>query len=234
MFLGLHRPKNILLDLSLYRLLSILEKTIDFIFHFNGNELMKLRLLFLYYSVAALIFAPLPGMNFAVTPLLAVENPENPPENNASDDKPTDKPIEKKEINLFDGLWKSVDEKTGKSTSIIKIKIDKDGNLKGYVYQLFLKVDEDPNPVCEMCDGEKKNAPILGLEVLWDFITENKKNDTTWKGGKILDPKSGKVYSCNLSLDESGNKLLVHKFFGISFMGKTETWIRFLNTTENK
>ena len=46
-----------------------------------------------------------------------------------------------------------------------------------------------------------------------------------WKG-HITDPRNGKVYGVELSLDPTGN-LKLRGFVGIPLLGRTETWTRF-------
>ena len=63
--------------------------------------------------------------------------------------------------------------------------------------------------------------PLLGLEILKDFIFENGK----WTDGTIYDPNTGKTYSCNLTLKENG-QLNIRGYIGISLIGRSETWKR--------
>lgn len=66
-----------------------------------------------------------------------------------------------------------------------------------------------------------RSKPILGLEILKNFIFE----DGKWTDGKIYDPKSGKTYSCNMTL--KGNNILnMRGYVGISLIGRSETWKR--------
>ena len=77
------------------------------------------------------------------------------------------------------------------------------------------KVDaKNPNP-------SLKTKPILGLEILKDFIFE----DGKWTDGTIYDPQTGKTYSCNLTLKENG-QLNIRGYIGISLIGRSETWKR--------
>ncbi|MEJ5996371.1 DUF2147 domain-containing protein [Pedobacter sp. Du54] len=64
-----------------------------------------------------------------------------------------------------------------------------------------------------------QTKPILGLEILKDFVFE----DGRWTDGTIYDPKTGKTYSCNLSIKENG-QLNVRGYIGISLIGRSETW----------
>ena len=63
--------------------------------------------------------------------------------------------------------------------------------------------------------------PLLGLEILKDFIFESGK----WTDGTIYDPNTGKTYSCNLTLKENG-QLNIRGYIGISLIGRSETWKR--------
>lgn len=70
-------------------------------------------------------------------------------------------------------------------------------------------------------DEKLRKQPILGLEILRNFIFE----DGKWTDGKIYDPKSGKIYSCNMTM--KGNDILnMRGYVGISLIGRSETWKR--------
>jgi len=64
-----------------------------------------------------------------------------------------------------------------------------------------------------------RSRPILGLEILKDFVYE----DGKWTDGKIYDPKSGKTYSCNMTLKSNGD-LNIRGYIGISLIGRTDVW----------
>ncbi len=68
-------------------------------------------------------------------------------------------------------------------------------------------------------DESMRNKPILGLEILKDFVYEGDK----WTDGKIYDPKSGKTYSCNITTKSNGD-LNIRGYIGISLIGRTEVW----------
>ncbi|WP_231460217.1 MULTISPECIES: DUF2147 domain-containing protein [unclassified Pedobacter] len=66
-----------------------------------------------------------------------------------------------------------------------------------------------------------QNRPLLNLEILKDFVYE----DGKWTNGTIYDPKSGKTYSCNISL--KGNDVMtVRGYIGISLLGRSENFKR--------
>jgi len=70
-------------------------------------------------------------------------------------------------------------------------------------------------------DASLRTRPILGLEILKDFIYD----DGKWTDGTIYDPKSGKTYSCNMSIKSNG-QLSMRGYIGISLIGRSETWKR--------
>ena len=119
------------------------------------------------------------------------------------------------------GSWQTVDDKTGRVKSIVEIR-EENGNLFGKITKLFRLPDENPEPVCDKCKGEKKDKPVLGMTILWDLS----RNKEIWSGGKILDPENGKTYKCKIKVIDNGNKLEVRGFIGFSLLGRTQYWER--------
>lgn len=119
------------------------------------------------------------------------------------------------------GRWKTIDEQSGKAKSVIRIW-EKDGVLMGLIDELILEPGEDPNPLCDKCDGEHKNEPIKGMTILRGF----KKDDEKWSGGKIFDPETGKTYKCTIAVVDDGKRLKVRGYIGISLIGRTQYWLR--------
>lgn len=117
------------------------------------------------------------------------------------------------------GTWKTIDDKTGKEKSQVKISETSNGSLKGEVIKILTPGKE--NAKCEDCKGSNKNKPIKGMTILWDL----KKDGSEWSGGRILDPNSGKEYSCKMKLKDK-NTLEVRGFMGVSLLGRTQTWYR--------
>ena len=119
------------------------------------------------------------------------------------------------------GLWITEDDETGKKKS--EVLIYKEGNtVYGKIINLLLP--EDKGKLCLKCKGENKNKPIEGLLILKDLILE----EDTWEGGTILDPKSGKIYDCYITLEDD-NTLKVRGFLGFSLLGRTQIWKRKLD-----
>lgn len=66
-----------------------------------------------------------------------------------------------------------------------------------------------------------RSKPILGLEILKNFVFD----DGKWVDGSIYDPKSGKTYSCKLTLKDD-KQLSIRGYIGVSLIGRTEVWKR--------
>jgi len=116
------------------------------------------------------------------------------------------------------GTWKTLDDETGKEKSIVEI-YEQDGKIYGKIIELLEK--ENKGRKCINCSGTDKDKPIQGMVIIRGLS----KDGDEYNGGKILDPKSGKIYKCSLSL-ESKDKLTVRGYIGISLLGRTQKWIR--------
>lgn len=119
------------------------------------------------------------------------------------------------------GLWKSIDDKTGKPKALIRIT-ETGGELSGKIEKLFLDENEDKNPKCDKCNGQNKDQPVIGMTILFGL----KKDGDEYNGGKILDPANGKLYSSKIAVIDHNKKLNVRGYIGVPFMGRTQTWLR--------
>ena len=116
------------------------------------------------------------------------------------------------------GKWKTVDDETGMENGILEI-YEKAGKVYGRIIEILEK--EKKHFKCEMCEGEDKNKPVLGLVIIKGL----KKKGDFYEGGKITDPKNGKSYHCKMNL-EGKDKLIVRGYIGISLFGRSQTWFR--------
>jgi len=119
------------------------------------------------------------------------------------------------------GLWKSVDDASGKPTALIRIS-EEGGVLQGKIEKLFRAPQEDQNPKCVLCEDARKDQPIVGMTILSGLKKDGKQYD----GGEILDPKNGKVYKSKLSVREGGKKLEVRGYIGVPMLGRSQIWLR--------
>ncbi|CDF78762.1 conserved hypothetical protein (DUF2147) [Formosa agariphila KMM 3901] len=115
------------------------------------------------------------------------------------------------------GQWETYDDKTNEKKALIEI--EKTNDI--YTAKIIKKYIGEENSVCEKCEGDKKNKPIIGLVIIEGI----KKDGKEYNDGTILDPESGDVYSCYLKLVDD-NKLKVRGYMGVALLGRTQYWIR--------
>lgn len=116
------------------------------------------------------------------------------------------------------GKWKTFDDKTGDAKSIVEI-YEKDSKVYGKIIEILNP--EKKNDKCTKCSGQDKDKPLKGLTIIKGL----KKDGKEYSDGEILDPSSGKLYKCTISL-ENKDKLKVRGYIGISALGRSQTWTR--------
>ncbi len=70
-------------------------------------------------------------------------------------------------------------------------------------------------------DKSLQSRQVQGLEILTNFS----KDGNVYQDGKIYDPKTGKTYSCKMTL-QGTDKLDIRGYVGVSLFGRTESWKR--------
>ncbi|MBZ4210297.1 MAG: DUF2147 domain-containing protein [Comamonadaceae bacterium] len=118
------------------------------------------------------------------------------------------------------GNWHTIDDKTGEVKSQIQVT-ETNGVLSGRVEKLLRK-DADQKGLCKECTDDRKDKPMLGLEIIRG--AKKLADKDLWEGGKILDPENGKEYTLRMTPIEAGKKLEVRG--SIAFFGRTQTWVR--------
>jgi uncharacterized protein (DUF2147 family) len=121
------------------------------------------------------------------------------------------------------GLWKSIDDDTKKEKSLVRI-VEADGALVGRIEKL-LDPERKPDAVCDKCDDDRKDKPILGMTIIRG-VNKTPTDAGAWEGGNILDPAKGKVYRLRLQVADEGKKLEVRGYIGTPMLGRSQTWIR--------
>lgn len=121
------------------------------------------------------------------------------------------------------GLWKTVDDNTGKERSLVRIS-DSGGVLTGRI-EKSLAENSEPSAVCSKCTDERKDQPLIGMALIRN-VKAKEGDPTMWDGGDITDPDNGKVYKVRLKPVEDGKKLEVRGYIGAPLLGRTQTWIR--------
>lgn len=117
------------------------------------------------------------------------------------------------------GLWKTVDDKTGKARSHVRIT-EEAGVITGRIEHILAA--EERKAVCVACTGPKKNQSIIGMTIIEGVRRD--RNSTHWDGGNILDPNDGKVYRVRLTPKGDGRTLEVRGFLGPFY--RNQYWVR--------
>ena len=118
------------------------------------------------------------------------------------------------------GVWRSIDDKTGDPKAEIRV-VESNGVVSGKLEKLLRK-GADPAEVCKECSDDRKDKPMVGLEIIRGAKKAEGKD--VWEDGKILDPENGRNYSLKLTPIDGGKKLEVRGSIGP--FGRTQTWVR--------
>lgn len=118
------------------------------------------------------------------------------------------------------GLWKTLSDDGKIEKSEVRI-VDNNGIFSGKIERI-LDPKAKPGEVCDKCTDDRKDKPMVGLEIIRGMKKVEGKD--VWEDGKILDPENGKNYTLRLTPIEGGKKLEMRgSVWGI---GRTQTWIR--------
>jgi hypothetical protein len=158
-------------------------------------------------KLATLVIAAVAALT-AVTGLAQQPSPQPPPQ------QPT-----------AAGLWQKLDD--DKKPVGWFLFVDHNGVFEGHFAKLFPEPGEAPNPVCSKCTDDRKGAPLLGLP----FVREMKRTGLKYEGGTVLDPRDGKIYTAQMTLDPAKQTLTLRGYvLGMPFLGKDDVWHRLPDT----
>jgi uncharacterized protein (DUF2147 family) len=127
------------------------------------------------------------------------------------------------------GLWQAVDRDSGQPTGWFLFR-DHDGVFDGTIVKMYLKPGESPGVTCDKCKDDRKDRPWLGLEI----IRGMKRDNLSYTGGTILDPRNGNVYNAMMTLTPDGQTLVVRGYLGISLLGQNQYWTRLPDSAYNE
>ena len=127
-----------------------------------------------------------------------------------------------KKYSTIVGYWQSIDDKTHLPSGVMYIW-EKNHKYFAKVAKVYPIGDNHVNDVCKKCSGADHNKPIAGLTVMRNML---RKSQNFYSGGKIMDPKTAKVYRCRMTLLNSGLRLEVRGYIGISLFGRSQVWLR--------
>lgn len=109
-----------------------------------------------------------------------------------------------------DGLWTTVDDESGEPKSVVQV-YNYDGKIYGRVVKLFKNVDKTAVGI----EGDPK---IVGLDIIWNLEDRGER----FKGGQVLDPAKGKIYTAEMWRE--GDKLILRGKIGP--FGRNQTWLK--------
>ena len=114
------------------------------------------------------------------------------------------------------GTWITIDDKTGKRKSKVKLYKSK-GKMYGKITYVY--PNKKNTSKCLKCKGDRKNKPIIGLQIVRGLWW----NGSEWEGGTIVDPENGKVYKVKIWIDRGNYDRLKVRGYSYGFY-RTQTW----------
>ena len=119
------------------------------------------------------------------------------------------------------GIWEKRNE-LGQPEGWFRI-VERDWLYEGQIVKIFSKPGEDVAAWrCTRCEGEQKNAPVLGIT----FIKGMRRTGLKYENGTILDPRDGATYDALMEVSADGQSLVVRGYLGIALLGRSEVWYR--------
>lgn len=119
------------------------------------------------------------------------------------------------------GLWKTIDDKTTKERSLVRIT-EAGGVFTGTIEKL-LDPAAPPDAKCGDCKDDRRDKPILGFLLIRN-VKQSADDASVWDGGDITDPDNGKVYRVRLRPVDAGKRLEVRGYVGPFY--RTQHWQR--------
>ena len=116
------------------------------------------------------------------------------------------------------GIWQTIDDDEGDIRTEMEIYQSESGTLEAKVHHLFRP---DAPITCDNCPGEKKDAKLIGMVIIWNLEDTGKR----WEGGRIMDPASGRDYKCYVQV-LNDDKLKVRGYIAFPAIGRTQYWYR--------
>lgn len=119
------------------------------------------------------------------------------------------------------GLWKQIDDKTGKPDSLVYIY-----EYQGKLFGRMIASYEDDGKIGDTIYIKKYKADKLagdpaycGLDYVYNLELKGKEYR-----GAIMDPRDAKEYDCRVW--KEGSKLIVRgQIKGLGFLGRNQTWV---------
>ncbi|MFC0239806.1 DUF2147 domain-containing protein [Rhodopseudomonas telluris] len=122
------------------------------------------------------------------------------------------------------GLWQRTDTgKPGGKPVVWVLMLDRGNNqYEGIVAKSFPQAGQPNLTICEECEDDRKNQPILGISLIRDM----KRKGRVYENGNILDPRNGDVWKAMLTVSPDGQILTLRGYLMTPALGKDEDWFR--------
>lgn len=125
----------------------------------------------------------------------------------------------------IEGIWRTIDDKTGFAKALVKIEYMPKYGYVGTIIKIIPRPDYTPKEFCVKCPQPFTDRKILGITPLWGLEAKDPEG-RLYEGGFILDPLSGHIYRSKAKISADGRRLTMRGYIGISVLGRTQTWIR--------
>ena len=117
-------------------------------------------------------------------------------------------------------VWKTIDDKTKQPKATVRFTEQKNGTLTASIQSILTPGEENAGTKCE---GRYHSKSLKGLTIVRGLKNTG---GTSYDGGSILDPQTGKTYKLKGKLADGGKKLELRGFVGVAALGRNQTWIR--------
>lgn len=112
------------------------------------------------------------------------------------------------------GLW-LVKDRAGEPRALLRIA-KHDDEYHGVIEKGLRRAGRE-SPYCTKCPGNLRGRPLVGMTILSGM----KKDGDAYTGGTILDPDSGKIYNCRVTLLDEGRRLKLRGYVGNPMFGRS-------------
>jgi uncharacterized protein (DUF2147 family) len=111
------------------------------------------------------------------------------------------------------GKWLSYESDGKQKKSVLELYKN---NNKLYMKVLFFypRKGKSENPICHACDGDKKNKPIVGMQLCTGLSWDG----SVWGEGKVMDMETGKWYEVKIWLDPDNEDVaFIRGYLGVFY-----------------
>lgn len=132
----------------------------------------------------------------------------------------------------FVGMYQTIDDETNIPKSIVRLYEYTDGDdteIAGRIVALYNAdgtISETLSNPTRVADAVKGSPKMVGMDIIWKMEWDG--DDKKYEDGKIMDPKTGKVYS-SVMWQDTPEKLNVRGKIGP--FGRTQVW-NVMNTSQ--